>query len=74
MNCPRYDKLTPIQQTKFIGDIVVALQSSDACFEEARKLRKLAKRMGIYDRVKVLPKGKAVRIALSDLDSPIEQG
>jgi len=53
--CKKYEDLTPIERSSFIGQLVHATQSNDTIYEMAKDLIKLAILKGCFDGVKINP-------------------
>lgn len=68
MNNPLYTELTIYEKKEFIGCLVIAAEND--FFSECWELVLLAKRSGLYERIKPLPDNN--KDALNDLNNPIE--
>jgi hypothetical protein len=65
-----YNKLTPQEETIFIGRLIIAVQKSIKCFEFAKTLIRCADTIGVYEVADV--SSGDIQTELSDLDNPIE--
>jgi hypothetical protein len=68
MNCKLYSALSTAEQFEFIGKLVIAAQSDDFLFRDARRIVVNADNAGIYQHTK--PHADAQ--ALSDIENKIE--
>lgn len=58
MLCEMYQRLSPIEQIRMIGQIVHALQNDDLMFSMVKSILKDAHETGILDNVTILPNSK----------------
>ena len=69
-NHEEYNKLTPQEETIFIGRLIIAVQKNPVAFAQACSMILRAERIGVYEVADV--SSGDIQTELSDLDNPIE--
>ena len=57
MLCKSFDNLSHKEKVEFIGMLCHACQSNESLFSEGSGIIKMAKYIGLFDNVKILPNG-----------------
>lgn len=72
MDCAKYQSLSYFEKRQMIGSVIIAIQTSDSCFEMAEQLLQLAALEGITTTLQT--ESEIVRDVDKDLNQPIERG
>lgn len=64
-NCKKFQELTPLEKSTFIGKLVHAASNDDHTFSLCERIIELAEIKGVFDGVKIHPKTEE-----SDLTTP----
>lgn len=55
MICSEFDKLTAMEKSVYIGELVHSVQSDSGLFERGKTIIEAAKEYGLFEKVTILP-------------------